>query len=59
VRVDGQLVFSTSARMLNPAVAGFGLAYFTEQQVQRHLDSGALVRGAGKPVLVLFWLSSL
>jgi hypothetical protein len=45
--------------MLNPAVAGFGLAYFTEQQVQRHLDSGALVRGAGKPVLVLFWLSSL
>jgi DNA-binding transcriptional LysR family regulator len=44
VRVDGQLVFNTSALILNAAVAGFGLAYLTEQQVQKHLDSGELVR---------------
>jgi DNA-binding transcriptional LysR family regulator len=44
VRVDGQLVFNTSALILKAAMAGFGLAYLTEQQVQRHLDSGELVR---------------
>jgi DNA-binding transcriptional LysR family regulator len=44
VRVDGQLVFSTTALILESAVAGFGLAYLPEQQVQRLLDSGALVR---------------
>jgi DNA-binding transcriptional LysR family regulator len=44
VRVDGQLVFNTSALILNAAIAGFGLAYLTEQQVQRHLESGELVR---------------
>ncbi|MGE4048513.1 MAG: LysR family transcriptional regulator [Acetobacteraceae bacterium] len=44
VRVDGQLVFNTSAFILNAALGGFGLAYLTEQQVQKHLESGALVR---------------
>jgi DNA-binding transcriptional LysR family regulator len=44
VRVDGQLVFNTSALILNAAVAGFGLAYLTEQQVKKQLDSGELVR---------------
>jgi DNA-binding transcriptional LysR family regulator len=44
VRVDGQLVFNTSALILNAAVAGFGLAYLTEQQVQRQLDRGELAR---------------
>lgn len=44
VRVDGQLVFNTSALILNAALAGNGLAYLTEQQVQKHLDSGELVR---------------
>jgi len=44
VRVDGQLVFNTSALILNAAMAGFGLAYLTEQQVQEHLKSGNLVR---------------
>jgi DNA-binding transcriptional LysR family regulator len=44
VRVDGQLVFNTSALMLNATAAGFGLAYFTEQQVKKHLDNGELVR---------------
>ena len=44
MRVDGQLVFNTSALMLNATAAGFGLAYFTEQQVKKHLDNGELVR---------------
>jgi DNA-binding transcriptional LysR family regulator len=44
VRVDGRLVFNTSALILNAALAGFGLAYLTEQQVQGHLQSGKLVR---------------
>ena len=44
VRVNGQLAFNTTALILNAAVAGFGLAYLTEQQVQKHLDTGGLVR---------------
>ncbi len=44
VRVEGRLVFNTTALILNAAVAGFGLAYFTEQQAQKHIDSGELVR---------------
>jgi DNA-binding transcriptional LysR family regulator len=44
VRVDGQLVFSTTALILNAAVAGFGLAYLPEPQVSRQLDTGELVR---------------
>lgn len=44
VRVDGQLVFGTAALILDAAGAGFGLAYLPEQQAQRHLDDGALVR---------------
>ena len=44
VRVEGQLVFGTAALMINAAVAGFGLAYLTEQQVQPYLDDGGLVR---------------
>jgi DNA-binding transcriptional LysR family regulator len=44
VRVDGQLVFNTASLILNAAIDGFGLAYLTEQQVKKHLDSGALVQ---------------
>ncbi|HET7881190.1 MAG TPA: LysR family transcriptional regulator [Acetobacteraceae bacterium] len=44
VRVDGQLVFNTSALILHAALAGFGLAYLSEQQVQPHLARGELVR---------------
>src|SRR3954453_718042 len=33
VRVDGRLVFNTALLMLKAALEGFGLAYFTEQQV--------------------------
>jgi DNA-binding transcriptional LysR family regulator len=43
-RVEGQLVFNTASLILNAALAGFGLAYLTEQQVQKHLDTGELVR---------------
>jgi DNA-binding transcriptional LysR family regulator len=43
-RVDGRLVFSTTALILEATTAGFGLAYLPDQQVQRLLDSGALVR---------------
>jgi DNA-binding transcriptional LysR family regulator len=44
VRVEGQLMFNTAALILNASMAGFGLAYLTEQQVQKYLDSGELVR---------------
>lgn len=44
VRVDGQLTFNTAALILNAALGGFGLAYLTEQQVRKYLDSGELVR---------------
>jgi DNA-binding transcriptional LysR family regulator len=44
VRVEGQLVFNTGVMMLTAALAGFGLVYLTEQQVQDHLAAGRLVR---------------
>ena len=44
VRVDGRLVFNTASLMLKAALEGFGLAYFTEQQVNEHLARGTLVR---------------
>jgi DNA-binding transcriptional LysR family regulator len=44
VRVEGQLVFNGSAPMLDAALAGFGLAYLPEDDVQAHLSSGRLVR---------------
>jgi DNA-binding transcriptional LysR family regulator len=44
VRVEGQLVFNTAALILDAALAGFGLAYLPEDQVQAHLAAGRLVR---------------
>jgi DNA-binding transcriptional LysR family regulator len=44
VRVEGQLVFNTTALILDAALAGFGLAYLPEDQVQAHLAAGRLVR---------------
>lgn len=44
VRVDGQLVFNTSALILTAALGGFGLACLPEQQVERELAGGKLVR---------------
>jgi len=44
VRVEGQLVFNGTAPMLDAALAGFGLAYLPEENVQAHLADGRLVR---------------
>ena len=44
VRVEGQLVFNTSALRLNAALAGRGLAYVPDGLVQQHLAEGRLVR---------------
>jgi DNA-binding transcriptional LysR family regulator len=44
VRVDGQFVFNNIALRLNAALAGFGLAYLPEDEVQSHLADGRLVR---------------
>jgi DNA-binding transcriptional LysR family regulator len=44
VRVEGQFVFNTTTLILNAAMSGFGLAYLTEQQVEKHLENGELVR---------------
>jgi len=44
VRVAGQLVFNASPPMLDAALAGFGLAYLTEDDVAEHVAAGRLVR---------------
>jgi DNA-binding transcriptional LysR family regulator len=44
VRVEGQLVFNNIALRLSAALAGFGLAYLLEDQVQTHLADGRLIR---------------
>ena len=44
VRVEGQVVFGTTALILDAAVAGFGLAYLPEDQVAPQLADGRLVR---------------
>jgi DNA-binding transcriptional LysR family regulator len=43
VRLEGQLVFNSIFPTPEPALAGFGLAYLPEEQVQAHLASGWLV----------------
>jgi DNA-binding transcriptional LysR family regulator len=47
VRVLGQLVFNNIALRLNAALAGLGLAYLPEDQVQPHLADGRLIRVLG------------
>jgi DNA-binding transcriptional LysR family regulator len=44
VRVDGQFVFNSIALRLNAVLAGLGLAYLPEDQVQSHLADGKLIR---------------
>jgi DNA-binding transcriptional LysR family regulator len=44
VRVEGQLVFNGTTLILNAALAGFGLAYLPEDQVQTHLVTERLIR---------------
>ncbi len=47
VRVEGQLVVNNIALRLNAALAGFGLAYLPEDQVQAQLADGRLIRVLG------------
>jgi DNA-binding transcriptional LysR family regulator len=47
VHVEGQLVFNGTFQMLNAALAGFGLAYVTEDVVLPHLVKGRLKRVPG------------
>lgn len=42
VRVDGQLVFNGTFQMLNVALAGFGLAYVSEDVAQPYLAEDCL-----------------
>jgi DNA-binding transcriptional LysR family regulator len=44
VRVEGQLLFSTTTQMFHAALAGFGLAYLPEGLVQPHINNGRLTR---------------
>jgi len=44
VRVEGQLIFNTTAQMLNASLAGLGLAYVPEGMAQPHLTRGRLRR---------------
>jgi DNA-binding transcriptional LysR family regulator len=47
VRVEGQLVFNNIALRVSAALAGFGLAYLSEDQMQQHVAEGRLVRVLG------------
>ncbi len=44
VRVEGQLIFSGAAQILNAALSGLGLAYVPEGMVQPYLARGRLKR---------------
>ncbi|WP_445503623.1 LysR family transcriptional regulator [Microvirga sp. G4-2] len=44
VRVEGQLVFNNILRVLNAAIAGFGIAYVPEGLAQPYLAKGRLER---------------
>jgi DNA-binding transcriptional LysR family regulator len=44
VRVDGQLIFNTSAQVVQAALSGLGLAYIWEDLAQPHIIEGRLHR---------------
>jgi DNA-binding transcriptional LysR family regulator len=44
VRIEGQLIFNTTAQMLNAALAGLGLAYVPEGMAQPYISRGLLKR---------------
>jgi DNA-binding transcriptional LysR family regulator len=44
VRVEGQLTFNNARMIVRAALAGFGLAFLPEDQVQSAVDQGRLVR---------------
>jgi DNA-binding transcriptional LysR family regulator len=43
VRVEGQLVFNSTAMILRAGLAGFGLAYLPEDLVRPYVTEGRLV----------------
>ena len=59
VHVDGQLVFNNVALRLNAALAGLGLAYLPEDQVQPDISAGRLVRVSSRLVPAVFGVSPL
>lgn len=44
VQVSGQIIFNTSAQLLNAALEGYALTYAPEDVIQPHVDAGHLVR---------------
>lgn len=44
VRVDGRLTFNSTERILQAAIAGFGLAFLPDSLVKTHLDADRLHR---------------
>ncbi len=44
VRVDGPLIFNTSAHIVTAAVEGIGVAYLPEEEFFPHIEAGHLVR---------------
>lgn len=44
VRVNGQLIFNTSAHMVDAALAGLGIAFLPEEEFGDHIADGRLTR---------------
>jgi DNA-binding transcriptional LysR family regulator len=44
VHVSGQIIFNTSAQLLNAALEGYALTYAPEDVMQPHIEAGRLVR---------------
>ena len=44
VRVGGQLIFNTSTHIVDAALAGLGIAYLPEEELEPHLREGRLQR---------------
>ena len=44
MRVEGQLIFSTSYAQIDAALAGYGIAYLPENLVEGHIGAGRLVQ---------------
>lgn len=44
VRVDGPLIFNTSAPQVDAALAGLGISLLPEDELMSHIESGRLVR---------------
>jgi DNA-binding transcriptional LysR family regulator len=44
VRVDGPLIFNTSAPQVDAALAGLGIALLPEDELMAHIEAGRLIR---------------